>query len=326
MQDKKDKEQQENIMNHESGIASQKKVGAAMVVGGGIGGMQAALDLAESGIKVYLVETKPCIGGVMSQLDKTFPTNDCAMCTMAPRLVEIGRHKDIEIITLADVEGIRGQPGNFTVTLKKRARYIDEEKCTGCALCVENCPVRNIIYIEPEKEEIKLSTEDLEKMINITKEYKDKKASVVSLLQDINAAYNYLPESILRYISQELDIPLSLIYRTATFYNAFSLKPRGRYLINVCVGTTCYVKGASMIISALERELDIKTGETTEDMNFTLETVACLGCCGLAPVMMIGENIHGKLTQSKIPKIIGEYREREHIKLNRGVIYAKNKD
>ncbi|MFZ3386670.1 MAG: NADH-quinone oxidoreductase subunit NuoE [Candidatus Hydromicrobium sp.] len=184
--------------------------------------------------------------------------------------------------------------------------------------------MRNIIYVEPEKEEIKLSTEDLEKMINITKGYKDKKASLVSLLQDINAIYNYLPENILRYISQELDIPLSLIYRTATFYNAFSLKPRGRYLINVCVGTTCYVKGASMIISALERELGIRISETTEDMNFTLETVACLGCCGLAPVMMIGENIHGKLTQAKIPKIIGEYRE--HIKLNRGVIYAKNKD
>ena len=81
--------------------ADEKKVGSALVVGGGIGGMQAALDLAESGIKVYLVDNKPSIGGVMSQLDKTFPTNDCAMCTMAPRLVEIGRHKDIEKITLS---------------------------------------------------------------------------------------------------------------------------------------------------------------------------------------------------------------------------------
>jgi len=81
-----------------------KKVGAALVVGGGIGGMQAALDMAESGIKVYLLDNQPSIGGVMAQLDKTFPTNDCAMCTMAPRLVEIGRHKDIEIISLADIE------------------------------------------------------------------------------------------------------------------------------------------------------------------------------------------------------------------------------
>lgn len=120
---------------------SSKKVGSALVVGGGIGGMQAALDLAESGIKVYLTDTKPCIGGVMSQLDKTFPTNDCAMCTMAPRLVEIGRHKDIEIITLADIQDISDEPGNFTVTLKKRARYIDESKCTGCGECVEKCPI-----------------------------------------------------------------------------------------------------------------------------------------------------------------------------------------
>lgn len=85
-----------------------KKVGAALIVGGGIGGMQAALDLAACGLKVYLVDNKPAIGGVMSQLDKTFPTNDCAMCTMAPRLVEIGRHKDIEIISLSDIESIRG--------------------------------------------------------------------------------------------------------------------------------------------------------------------------------------------------------------------------
>ncbi len=116
-------------------------IGAALVVGGGIGGMQAALDLAESGIKVYLVETKPCIGGVMSQLDKTFPTNDCAMCTMAPRLVDVGRHKDIEIITLADIDDITGEPGNFTVRLKKKARYIREDKCTGCGECEERCPI-----------------------------------------------------------------------------------------------------------------------------------------------------------------------------------------
>ena len=85
-------------------------VGAALVAGGGIGGMQAALDLAEAGIKVYLVEAKPSIGGVMARLDKTFPTNDCAMCTMAPRLVDIGRHKDIDIITLAEVDRIAGAP------------------------------------------------------------------------------------------------------------------------------------------------------------------------------------------------------------------------
>lgn len=111
------------------------KVGAALVVGGGIGGMQAALDLAAGGIKIYLVEKKAAIGGVMSQLDKTFPTNDCAMCTQAPRLVEIGRHKDIDIIPLSEIEAFKGRPGNFYVTLKKKPRYIDAEKCTGCGEC-----------------------------------------------------------------------------------------------------------------------------------------------------------------------------------------------
>jgi len=118
-----------------------KPVGAALVVGGGIGGMQAALDLAGGGIKVYLAERTAAIGGVMAQLDKTFPTNDCAMCTMAPRLVEIGRHKDIEILTLSEVERIEGQPGDFTVTLKKQPRFIDLTKCTGCGECVTACPV-----------------------------------------------------------------------------------------------------------------------------------------------------------------------------------------
>ena len=116
-------------------------VGAALVVGGGIGGMQAALDLAAAGVKVYLVERNAAIGGVMAQLDKTFPTNDCAMCTMAPRLVEIGRHKDIEILTLSEVERVEGQAGNFKATIRKKPRFIDETKCTGCGACTTDCPV-----------------------------------------------------------------------------------------------------------------------------------------------------------------------------------------
>ncbi|MBI5475345.1 MAG: CoB--CoM heterodisulfide reductase iron-sulfur subunit A family protein, partial [Ignavibacteriales bacterium] len=136
-------------------IKSNGKIGSALVVGGGIGGMQAALDLAESGIKVYLVDNKPSIGGVMAQLDKTFPTNDCAMCTMAPRLVEIGRHKDIEKITLSEVESITGHPGNFSVRLNKKPRYVDEKKCTGCGACVSNCPTKNSVQIV-EKEKIEI--------------------------------------------------------------------------------------------------------------------------------------------------------------------------
>jgi len=289
-------------------MPNNNKVGAALVVGGGVGGMQAALDLAESGIKVYLVDASPSIGGVMAQLDKTFPTNDCAMCTMAPRLVQIGRHKDIEIITMADVQSIEGQPGNFTVTLKKRPRYINEDKCTGCGTCVTNCPVRNQIYIYPEeKTEIELGTEDLKKTGKIIEEYRDQQGALVPILQAINSAYNYLPENILRYTSQELDIPLSLIYRLATFYNAFSLTPKGKYAIRVCLGTACYVKGGEKILRAFEKKLNIKVGEVTEDLRFNLETVNCLGCCGQSPVVTVGEDIYGYITQAQVPEMLERY-------------------
>ena len=116
-------------------------VGAVMVVGGGISGVQAALDLADSGFKVYLVEKKASIGGTMAQLDKTFPTNDCSMCIMAPKLVAAGRHQNIELITNAEVEMIQGVPGDFMVTLKKNTLRVDEEKCTGCGECAIKCPI-----------------------------------------------------------------------------------------------------------------------------------------------------------------------------------------
>ena len=118
-----------------------RPIGAALVVGGGIGGIQAALDLAESGYYVYLVEQSPSVGGVMAQLDKTFPTNDCSMCILAPKLVECGRDLNIEIMTCSEVLNIQGKPGNFKVLVKKHPRYIDLDKCTGCGECVDVCPV-----------------------------------------------------------------------------------------------------------------------------------------------------------------------------------------
>ncbi len=115
--------------------------GAVLVVGAGIGGMQASLDLAEAGLKVYLLERSPAIGGMMSQLDKTFPTNDCAMCIMSPKLVEVGRHLNIEILTTAEVESISGEPGNFRVKVRQHPRYVDITACTGCGDCAAACPV-----------------------------------------------------------------------------------------------------------------------------------------------------------------------------------------
>jgi heterodisulfide reductase subunit A-like polyferredoxin len=116
-------------------------VGAVMVIGGGVAGIQASLDLANSGFVVHLVENKPAIGGVMAQLDKTFPTNDCSMCIISPKLVECGRHLNIQIHTLTEVAGIEGPPGNLRVTLKKQPRYVDPAKCTGCGECANVCPV-----------------------------------------------------------------------------------------------------------------------------------------------------------------------------------------
>ena len=117
------------------------RFGDVMVVGGGISGIQAALDLATAGFKVYLVEKSPTIGGKMAQLDKTFPTNDCSMCIESPKFIECDRHPNIEILTYAEVNSVEGEAGDFTVTLIKKPRYVIESKCTGCTVCVEYCPV-----------------------------------------------------------------------------------------------------------------------------------------------------------------------------------------
>jgi len=116
--------------------------GDVMVVGGGISGIQASLDLADAGFKVYLVEKSPTIGGKMAQLDKTFPTNDCSMCIESPKFIECDRHPNIEILTYTEVESLEGKAGDFTVTLIKKPRYVIENKCTGCTVCVEYCPVQ----------------------------------------------------------------------------------------------------------------------------------------------------------------------------------------
>ncbi|HIH44250.1 MAG TPA: CoB--CoM heterodisulfide reductase iron-sulfur subunit A family protein, partial [Candidatus Methanoperedenaceae archaeon] len=116
--------------------------GSVAVIGGGVAGIQASLDLAESGFKVYLIESRPSIGGVMSQLDKTFPTNDCAMCILSPKLVEAGRHPNIELLSYTDALSVSGSAGDFRVKIKKKARYVDAAKCTGCGTCTEKCPVK----------------------------------------------------------------------------------------------------------------------------------------------------------------------------------------
>jgi heterodisulfide reductase subunit A len=123
------------------GNKMSEKVGATLVVGGGIAGIQAALDLADAGFKVYILDESPSIGGTMAQLDKTFPTNDCSMCILAPKLVGAGRHPNIQLITNSRLEELGGEAGNFTVKIAKRPRFVDEDKCTGCGVCAQHCPV-----------------------------------------------------------------------------------------------------------------------------------------------------------------------------------------
>lgn len=282
-------------------------IGAALVVGGGIGGIQAALDLADSGFKVYLVEQGPSIGGVMAQLDKTFPTNDCSMCILAPKLVSVARHPNITVVTNAEIMDVAGEPGDYLVTVKKNPRYVDEEKCTGCGLCMQNCPVRQTIYVDRTPVKIALSESEQHRIGAIVKEYRGKRGSLMPVLQRINHDYNYLPVELLKYVSRELNIPLSLIYNVATFYKAFSLTERGKHVIKVCQGTACHVRGAKRVLEEFERVLGIPAGRNTDDMLFTLETVNCVGACALAPVVMVDREYYGHMSPGKVAKVIDEY-------------------
>lgn len=282
-------------------------VGAVLVIGGGIGGIQAALDLADSGFKVYLVEKGPSIGGVMAQLDKTFPTNDCSMCILAPKLVTAGRHPNIELITNAEVEELTGEAGDFTVAVKKKPRYVEEDKCTGCGLCMENCPVRKVLHPVEEVPPPTFEEKDMQKINAIIEEHSEERGKLMPTLQHVNREYNYLPPDLLRHVSKELDIPLTTVCNIATFYNAFSLTPRGRHQISVCMGTTCYVRGGERILHRFSEVLGVEPGETTEDLGYTLNSVRCLGCCSIAPAMMIDGKAYGNVRLSQVLHILRSY-------------------
>ena len=279
-----------------------------LVVGGGIAGIEAALRIADSGKKVYLVEREPTIGGHMAQFDKTFPTLDCAACILTPKMVEVGEHPNIKLMSYSEVEDVSGYVGNFKVKVKRKARYIDEEKCTGCGLCVETCLVRNLPYLEPAEEvEVSLEPDEESKLSGILDKYEDGSAALVPILQDVQTTFDYLPENALQYLAQRLTIPLAQIDRLASFYDAFSLTPRGKHVIRVCMGTACYVKGANRILDAFQKELGIGPDEITPDGQFTLETVNCLGCCGQSPVVTVDEEIFGYFQQTKVSKLVQTY-------------------
>lgn len=141
----------------------------------------------------------------------------------------------------------------------------------------------------------------------ILERFKGTKGALIPVLQEAQNAYGFLPKDVLARIAATLEIPISQVYGVVTFYSQFHLKPRGRNIIRVCQGTACHVRGAKAVLKALEDELKLSPGQTSADERFTLETVACLGACGLAPVMMVNDDTHGRLTPENVCKLLERY-------------------
>lgn len=138
----------------------------------------------------------------------------------------------------------------------------------------------------------------------IVDRYGGKHDSVIAILQDVQSEYNYLPEDALRAVASQLDLPLIQVCGVATFFKAFSLKPRGEHTVKVCLGTACHVRGAPAVLDEAKRQLGIEPGNTTDDMRFTLETVNCLGACALGPIMVIDGKYHGQMSPRKAKKVL----------------------
>jgi len=148
-----------------------------------------------------------------------------------------------------------------------------------------------------------------DKVQAIIAKHRGRKNNLMAILQDIQAEFRYLPQDCLRAVSETLDIPLVDIVGVATFYRAFSLKPRGKHTCTVCQGTACHVRGAPRILDEFEARLKVKAGQTTEDKSFTLETVACLGCCAIGPVVVVDNDYHAHTTVRKVGAVLKKYRK-----------------
>ena len=144
----------------------------------------------------------------------------------------------------------------------------------------------------------------MEKVIGILKKYSVGRNSIIQILQDVQAEYNYLPKEVLIFISNNLHMPLSKIYSIATFFAAFSLNPRGKHCVTVCLGTACHVRGAPAVLQRLQDRLGLAIGETSKDREYTLETVNCLGACALAPIVVMDGKYHGQTTVQGVDRII----------------------
>ncbi|MDI6803887.1 MAG: NAD(P)H-dependent oxidoreductase subunit E [Bacteroidota bacterium] len=150
-------------------------------------------------------------------------------------------------------------------------------------------------------------TVDVSKVGGIVDKWKRNPHFLIEILQDTQEEYHYLPKEVLKELSNQIQTPITQIFHIATFFKGLSLVPRGKHLIQVCMGTACHVEGAPKIIDQFQRELNVKVGNTTKDYKYSLEAVRCLGCCGLAAVVTVGSDLHGQVTAGKVTKILKKY-------------------
>jgi NADH-quinone oxidoreductase subunit E len=215
---------------------------------------------------------------------------------------------NIDVLTMADVVKLEGEPGHFTATVRQRPRYVDPDKCTGCGDCWEACPVRNVPQpTEPFRPKEDLDADDRDWLEQALVRHGDDPAPLLPLLQDLNDARGYLPRVMLEALSARLEIPLAEILRVASFYNAFSLEPVGRHVIEVCLGTACFVRGSGLLLERLEEQIGVEAGGTDHDRRFTLRTVRCIGCCALAPAMRIDGVTFGNVRLDRVGRILEHF-------------------
>jgi NADH:ubiquinone oxidoreductase subunit E len=156
---------------------------------------------------------------------------------------------------------------------------------------------------------------DMQKVEPLLEQYEDRQNNLIPVLQDVQETYRYLPEEVLRRISQKLRVPLTEVYQVATFYRCFSLVPRGKHVVQVCLGTACHVRGAPRVLDRILRDLKMAAPGTSTDLQFTVETVRCIGCCGLAPVARVDNtNTHPHLTQAKVGGLLKKYTDKDEHK------------
>lgn len=161
--------------------------------------------------------------------------------------------------------------------------------------------------------EAELTSRQFDKVCSIIEQFNKDSSKLIPILQSVQEEYRYLPGPILSFVANALDIPPAKVYGVATFYGHFALEPKGKYVIKVCDGTACHVKGASKLHDVLTKRLKLKDGRTTTpDLLFTVETVSCLGACGLAPVMLVNDEVHGQVTEARAEEIIGEIEKKEN--------------